>query len=297
MDWVESCKASSLSKSAAFCEIISLGHLSAKMLRVFCQLIRERPSPIILDSLRRCGYNVTHMLLNSARFGVPQRRERVFIVGFKNPDDFSRFTEPPEVKTAVVLRSVVFDESEIPAKYYFSDRAVAGMLAAKPEMNKGRAQDLDKQCGTVGAHLAKVSLNSTDPVLKIDGRYRRFMPREVARIQSFPDSYVLDGVEARQYRALGNAIPPVLAWHVMNAVRRALEPKEAGGVIAPAKEGRGEEWSEHHKLLVAKPTQMLLAVERKKAQLKTKQQAKGFKGKKLVVKHSTKKASSKKKKA
>ena len=246
--------------------------------------------PIILDSLRRCGYTVTHMLLNAAKFGVPQRRERVFIVGFKKPEDYSRFAVPSEVKGTAVLRSVVFDEKEIPAKYYFSDRAVAGMLAAKPEMNKGRAQNLDKPCGTVGAHLAKVSLNSTDPVLKIGGRYRRFMPREVARIQSFPDTYVLDGVEARQYRALGNAIPPVLAWHVMNSVQRALEPKSVGGLISPAKVGCEDGWSERHKRLDSKPVQMLLAVERKKARMTAKQKAKGFGGKKLTVKRPTKKS-------
>ena len=97
------------------------------------------------------------------------------------------------------------------------------MLRAKKEMNKGRAQDLSGPCGTVGAHLAKVSLNSTDPVLCVNGKYRRFIPREVARIQSFPDEYKLIGSEAQQYKALGNAIPPVLAWQVMNSIIAALE--------------------------------------------------------------------------
>ena len=58
-------------------------------------------------------------------------------------------------------------------------------------MNKGRAQDIEKPCNTVGAHLAKVSLNSTDPVLFNGSRYRRFTPREVARIQSFPETFEL----------------------------------------------------------------------------------------------------------
>ena len=59
-------------------------------------------------------------------------------------------------------------------------------------MNKGRAQDVNLPSNTV-VHLAKVSLNSTDPVLCIDGRYRMFTPREVARIQSFPESFILPG--------------------------------------------------------------------------------------------------------
>ena len=89
-------------------------------------------------------------------------------------------------------------------------------------MNKGRAQDVNQPCNTVGAHLAKVSLNSTDPVLCIKGKYRRFTPREVARIQSFPDTFKLIGSDAAQYKALGNAIPPVMFWHLVQEVRAAL---------------------------------------------------------------------------
>ena len=92
------------------------------------------------------------------------------------------------------------------------------MLKKRATMNKGRAQDIEKPCNTVGAHLAKVSLNSTDPVLMVNGRYRRFTPREVARIQSFPESFKLIGSEAAQYRALGNAIPPIMFWYVTNKV-------------------------------------------------------------------------------
>lgn len=77
-------------------------------------------------------------------------------------------------------------------------------------------------CNTVGAHLAKVSLNSTDPVLMINNRYRRFTPREVARIQSFPENFKLLESESAQYKALGNAIPPVMFWYVMQAVKESL---------------------------------------------------------------------------
>ena len=97
------------------------------------------------------------------------------------------------------------------------------MRAAKRDMNKGRAQDLNKPCNTVGSHLAKVSLNSTDPVLLDGGRYRRFTPREVARIQSFPESFKLIGVEGAQYRALGNAIPPVMFWYVSHQLCKLLK--------------------------------------------------------------------------
>ena len=119
------------------------------------------------------------------------------------------------------MKSVI--EIDVDEKYYFSDRAVAGMMKNRESMNKGRAQDITKPCNTVGAHLAKVSLNSTDPVLLVDGRYRRFTPREVARIQSFPDNFKLIGSEGAQYRALGNDIPPVMFWHIAKKVSESLK--------------------------------------------------------------------------
>ena len=193
--------------------------------------------PVIMESLRNCGYHVLHLLLNAAHYGVPQKRERVFIIGFKDVHVFDAYRPPMPTFDQATLRQVVFEESEIDGKYYFSERAVAGMMASKKEMNKGRVQDLDGQCGTVGAHLAKVSLNSTDPVLCINGKYRRFTPREVARIQSFPDSFILNGSEARQYRALGNAIPPVLAWYVMKSIIDAFLRVEKQGSIRQSQMG------------------------------------------------------------
>ena len=163
-------------------------------------------------------------ILNSAGYGVPQKRERVIIVGFRK-DLKIKFSLPKaeiEDDTKYIpLKSVI--EKRVDEKYFFSEKAVAGMMKKRESMNKGRAQDINKPCNTVGAHLAKVSLNSTDPVLMEGGRYRRFTPREVARIQSFPDDFELVGSESAQYRALGNAIPPVMFWHVAKAVGKELK--------------------------------------------------------------------------
>ena len=179
--------------------------------------------PLILEEFENSGYDVKYTVLNAAEYGVPQKRERVIIVGFRK-DLGVDFTFPTPVITTVEeyapLQAGI--EAEVPEKYYFSEKAVAGMMKNRESMNKGRAQDVTKPCNTVGAHLAKVSLNSTDPVLLVNGRYRRFTPREVARIQSFPENFRLIGSEAAQYRALGNAIPPVMFWYVARAVAEVL---------------------------------------------------------------------------
>ena len=180
--------------------------------------------PLIMKEFEESGYDVQYRILNSANYGVPQKRERVIIVGFRKDLNVNFSFPDVEIEDEnnfAPLKKVI--EKKVDEKYFFSERAVAGMMKKRESMNKGRAQDINKPCNTVGAHLAKVSLNSTDPVLMEDKRYRRFTPREVARIQSFPDDFELVGSEAAQYRALGNAIPPVMFWYVAKAVSGKLQ--------------------------------------------------------------------------
>jgi hypothetical protein len=179
--------------------------------------------PLIIKQFEDSGYNVTYTVLKAVEFGVPQKRERVIIVGFRK-DLNVNFSFPKAIiknENDYIPLLKCIDEN-VPEKYYFSDKAVAGMLKSKKSMNKGRAQDISKPCNTVGAHLAKVSLNSTDPVLFENGKYRRFTPREVARIQSFPENFILTGSDSDQYRALGNAIPPVMFWYVAKSISECL---------------------------------------------------------------------------
>lgn len=185
--------------------------------------------PLIINEFENAGYHVKFKVLNASHYGVPQKRERVFIVGFRDKNAYNRFKfpDPTTPMKPIPLKKIVIPEDEVGDKYYFSEKAIQGMLATKhaKTMNKGRAQNIEEPCNTVGAHLAKVSLNSTDPVLCINNRYRMFTPREVARIQSFPENFKLPASRTVNYKALGNAVAPVLMWYVMESIITALEGK------------------------------------------------------------------------
>lgn len=175
--------------------------------------------PMIIEEFETAGYKVVHKLLNAEEYGVPQRRQRVVIVGFRDEDDYNRFNYPTPINSRKTLGDVIDLSADNDDKWFFSQKAVDGMMAVREKMNKGRVQNLDEPCNTISSHLAKVSLNSTDPVRFVNDRYRRFTPRECARIQSFPDSFVLDSVsEARQYKAIGNAVPPVMMWYIARSL-------------------------------------------------------------------------------
>jgi DNA (cytosine-5)-methyltransferase 1 len=183
----------------------------------------KKTFPLILKEFENAGYFIKHKVLNACEYGIPQKRERVFIIGFKDYDNYLQLSFPnPNTHDdkKPKLKDVVDNTLKVDEKYYFSEKAVQGMLKVREKMNKGRVQNLNEPCNTISSHLSKISLNGTDPVLFINNKYRRFTPREAARIQSFPENFILESVsENRQYKAIGNAVPPVLMWHVVKSLR------------------------------------------------------------------------------
>lgn len=181
----------------------------------------------IIKDFEEAGYVVKKQLIRCADFGVPQKRERVIIVAIRKDIRHEyMFPDAPNADNWVPLSVAVHNLEIEDKKYYFSEKAVQGMKNAKKNMKRGLAQNLDEPCLTVTSHLAKVSLNSRDPVLLVNPEkelYRRFTPREAARIQSFPDTFQFAGSETDAYRQIGNAIPPVMFWHIAKSVLPILD--------------------------------------------------------------------------
>ncbi len=169
---------------------------------------------LILNTFEKTGYNISYKVVNAVDFWVPQKRQRVFIIWIRK--DIGKTFIFPEIKeNPIPLSAVIDDNSTIPEKYYFSNRAVEWMKNANKSFNKWRAQDISQPCNTISSHLAKVSLNWTDPVLLVwNDRYRRFTPLEASRIQSFPDTFKFAWSDANAYKQIWNAIAPVVIWHI-----------------------------------------------------------------------------------
>lgn len=182
----------------------------------------------IVDEFTEAGYNVVYKLIKAVEFGIPQKRERVFIVGIRKDFD-KEFVFPKAIKdenSPVPLKKVIDQLNIDEQKYYFSERAVQGMKNAKNNMKRGLWQNLDNACLTITSHLAKTSLNSRDPVLLVNPEkelYRRFTPREAARIQSFPENFIFPDSETQSYKQIGNAVPPVLMWHIANNLQSIID--------------------------------------------------------------------------
>ncbi|MGE0084466.1 MAG: DNA cytosine methyltransferase [Desulfococcaceae bacterium] len=176
----------------------------------------------VTDSLRQDGYHVEYKLLNAVNYGVPQNRERVFAVGHRRK--FS-FPEPERRKVTAGeavsdLTDMIQDESKILTTSM--DTYVAKYEKASCCITP-RDLHLDKPARTLTCRNIAAPTGDMHRVKLKDGRRRRISVREAARLQSFPDWFVFSGSETEQYYQIGNAVPPLLAYHLACSVRKYME--------------------------------------------------------------------------
>jgi len=165
----------------------------------------------ILDDFNGLGYRVHYQLYHSEDFGVPQTRDRVFIVGTRQ--DIPEFVPPlPTSEKPVTAKEAIGDLEERDADKAFSH--IWSNAKASGEQGN-RHMIADRPGYTIRAEChGNIQFHYSLP--------RRISMREAARIQSFPDSFRFFCGLRETERQIGNAVPPVLAWHVARAVAAIL---------------------------------------------------------------------------
>jgi len=173
-------------------------------------------------SLLGKGYRIIPQVLNAKDYGVPQERERVFIVGIRK-DVKINFQFPdrivgPAVQKLTTLRQAIGDLPVPDLWEYNRDRF------SYIYMSRNRKKEWNDVSFTIQANGNHVPLHpSSGPMVPIGKdrckfvsgkKYRRLSYRECARIQSMPDQFEFEGNLADKYRQIGNAVPPLLAFHM-----------------------------------------------------------------------------------
>lgn len=171
-------------------------------------------------------------IVNAKNFGVPQNRERIFIVGFRNDLAINEFKYPkPTDKTKVI--EDILELKEVSVKYYLSDTYINTLRAHRARHeSKGNGfgyEIISKDgtanavvCGGMGRERNLIyddKLTNFTPVTHIKGEVnregiRKMTPREWARLQGFPDEFKIDVVsDAQAYKQFGNsvAVPAIQA--------------------------------------------------------------------------------------
>ncbi|HOE83366.1 MAG TPA: DNA cytosine methyltransferase [Myxococcota bacterium] len=170
----------------------------------------------VLSDFRALGYEVSYRLYQAVDFGVPQTRERVFIVGTR--PDAATFVHPePVCSSYTTAREAIGDVEHLDEDEEFNH---IWSLADKSPEQGNRKMVAERAGYTIRAEChGNMQFHYSLP--------RRISMREAARFQSFPDSFIFDAKLRETKRQVGNAVPPVLAWHIAKAVENVLTGGEA----------------------------------------------------------------------
>lgn len=177
---------------------------------------------VIKETLENLGYHVFAEKLNSSDYGVPQTRNRVFIVCIMDDIDY-KFPEGNGSKKE--LQDILEDNVE--DKYFLSERILKTIMSngtggyyAKSEIDLKIARPLT-------ATMAKMHRACQDNYVTQEKGVRRLTPRECARLQGFPDSFEIKVSDAQAYKQFGNAVTVKVSYAIAKSILEQVECRNA----------------------------------------------------------------------
>ena len=223
---------------------------------IFCENVkglvihdRGRTFKVITKTFEDLGYRVFYKVLNSKDFGVPQNRERIYIVAFRNDINAENFTFPESTDDNKVLADII-ENHEVSVKYYLSTtymetlRRHKARHAAKGNGFGYEIRDLNGiagaiVCGGMGRErnlIIDKRLTNFVPVTRIKGEVnregiRKMTPREWARLQGFPDDFKLVLADASLYKQFGNSVTVPVIAAIARQIKEVLDKHDSNPII------------------------------------------------------------------
>ena len=175
--------------------------------------------PILFPYMDSVAYHVYWKVLNSKEHGVPQNRERIFIIGIRDDQD-NDFKFPVEELLTNRLKDIL--ESEVDKKYFLTDEMMSKIMIDTCRVKSATAHgyeiatdddsinfsvpNSDTRRGRVGKGVAQTLDTQCNQGIFEGHKIRRFTPRECFRLQDFPDSFKFVVSDSQLYKQAGNSI-------------------------------------------------------------------------------------------
>lgn len=218
---------------------------------VFCENVknlvnhdRGRTFKVIKEILEELGYVVFYKVLNSKNFGVPQNRERIYIVAFRKDIAPKTFEFPEKTDDTKVIKDIV-DEHEVSPKYYLSTAYLESLKKHKERhASKGNGFGYEIRstdsvagaivCGGMGRERNLIidnRLTNFTPVTHIKGEInkefvRKMTPREWARLQGFPNDFKFVVADTHLYKQFGNSVTVPVIRAIAEKIKEYLVNSE-----------------------------------------------------------------------
>lgn len=215
---------------------------------VFCENVknlvnhdRGRTFKVIKNILEELGYRVFYKVLNSKDFGVPQNRERIYIVAFRNDIAPLSFSFPDSSGKSTFIKDII-EEHEVSSKYYLSTTYLESLRRHKERhLSKGNGFGYEIRsndsiagaivCGGMGRERNLIidnRLTDFKPVTHIKGEVnkefiRKMTPREWARLQGFPDKFQFVVADTHLYKQFGNSVTVPVIRAIAEKIKGYLE--------------------------------------------------------------------------
>ncbi len=184
---------------------------------------------VIEKTLEDLGYYVKSKVLNTMEYGnVPQNRERIYIVGFKNKNYFENFEFPKPVKLTKKVTDLL--EKNVPEKYYYNDKPLYKRLKDSVK-EEGKVYQWRRQyvrenksgvCPTLTANMGTGGHNV--PIIKDKKGIRKLTPLDCFRLQGFPKDYMLPTLaDSALYKQAGNSVSVPVIEAVARQMMEAME--------------------------------------------------------------------------
>lgn len=188
---------------------------------------KGRTFQTIIDHLNKAGYKVCYEILKARDFGLPQNRERIYIVGFLDHSINFEFPKPTNLPTRVgdILDDIV-DE-----KYTISDKLWSGHKRRK-ELNKLNGKGFgyglfNKDSAYTNTISARYYKDGSEILIEQENKNpRKLTPREAARLQGFPEDYIIPVSDAQAYKQFGNSVAVPVIKVIATEIKKALNKIE-----------------------------------------------------------------------
>ena len=184
---------------------------------------------IILETLKELGYHVRYSVMNTMKYGnLPQNRERIYIVGFRDEKSAMSFEFPQPTRLKIQFASLL--DKEVPDRYYYLGKPLHARLlndvTSHNTVYQWRRQYVreNKQgvCPTLTANMGTGGHNV--PIILDNKGIRKLTPRECARMQGFPDSYKFADIsDALIYKQIGNSVSVPVIDAIAKQIKIVME--------------------------------------------------------------------------
>lgn len=187
---------------------------------------------IIIDNLKKLNYYIKYSILNTSKItGIPQNRERIYIVCFKNKSMYDNFDfDFPEVELKPIAE---FLENNISEKYYYDNSTVIYNILETNVIKHISANTIyqyrryyirenkNNVCPTLTANMGSGGHNV--PIILDDEGIRKLTPRECFNLQGFPSDYILPSIsDSKLYSLAGNAVSVPVVSLIANKISKLI---------------------------------------------------------------------------